>query len=357
VSEHEQLLSSRQHRVLPDGQLVSRRKAFTLIELLVVIAIIAVLIALLLPAVQQAREAARRTQCKNNLKQLGLALHNYHDTSNAFPPGWIGISTGAYSGFGWNSMLLPYIDQGPLYNNLSQGGIPNMLTGLAANTTPTVKTTDSVLGALRCPSDAGPPTATTITNTSIQFGRSNYPAVCGFDPSQVGMSTNWAAAPLVLPTTSSQKMATYWVDQVVNQWGGCFGENTRKGIRDMSDGSSNSFVIGERYTPAESSSNTPSTVSGDCIWAGTPMSASSTPSGNWMQALVVGECTTRINFGSTAASGGSPRADTAGFGSMHTGGCHFLMGDGAVKFISENIDMGNYRALSRINDGSVVGDF
>jgi prepilin-type N-terminal cleavage/methylation domain-containing protein len=280
VFENEKMMSPRQHKLLPDGQLVSRRKAFTLIELLVVIAIIAVLIALLLPAVQQAREAARRTQCKNNLKQLGLALHNYHDTANTFPPGWIGKSSGNYSGFGWNSMLLPYVDQGPLYNILSQGGIPNMLTGLAANTTTTVKTTDSTLGALRCPSDPGPPTGTVTTGGTVQFGRSNYPAVCGFDPLQTGISTNWAStAAQVPPATSFQKMSTYWVDQVVNQWGGCFGENTRKGIRDMTDGASNSFVIGERYTPQESSGSVPNTLTGDCFWAGVPVAGSSAPSG------------------------------------------------------------------------------
>jgi prepilin-type N-terminal cleavage/methylation domain-containing protein len=104
-----------------------RRRGFTLIELLVVIAIIAVLIALLLPAVQQAREAARRTQCKNNMKQLGLAMHNYHDTFRVFPPGWIAVdpATNAQSahegisGFGWGTMLLPQIDQSPLYNQLN----------------------------------------------------------------------------------------------------------------------------------------------------------------------------------------------------------------------------------------------
>ncbi|MDQ3331057.1 MAG: DUF1559 domain-containing protein, partial [Planctomycetota bacterium] len=104
----------------PDG--VRRRLGFTLIELLVVIAIIAVLIALLLPAVQQAREAARRSQCLNNLKQIGLALHNYHDTHLAFPPGWIGADqvTGAHdvegmNGFGWGTMVLPYVEQNNLY--------------------------------------------------------------------------------------------------------------------------------------------------------------------------------------------------------------------------------------------------
>src|SRR5471032_224525 len=96
----------------------SRFRGFTLIELLVVIAIIAVLIALLLPAVHQAREAARRTQCKNNLKQMGLALHNYHDiTSTTFPPGYINTTqAGNLSGWGWQTMLLPQIDQAALFN-------------------------------------------------------------------------------------------------------------------------------------------------------------------------------------------------------------------------------------------------
>jgi len=344
---------------LPADQKRFSRPAFTLIELLVVIAIIAVLIALLLPAVQQAREAARRTQCKNNLKQLGLAFHSYHDTVNTFPPGWIGKgANGPYSGFGWNSMLLPYFDQAPLYNVLSTGGIPNMLTGLAANTsTATMKTTDTPLPALRCPSDSGSATAvTTVTGTTVQFGRTNYPAVCGFNPNLQGISTTWGVAPSTGVATTSQMMGSMWVNQTTVMWGGCFGENTRKGIRDITDGTSNTLLVGERYTPAESGPGVAATVAGDTIWAGTPLSASPT-GGSWLQALVVGECTTRINFGTTVASGGTPRADTAGFGSLHVGGCHFLMADGAVRFISENVDMNTYRALSRISDGSVVGDF
>src|SRR5664279_3184236 len=112
------------------------RSAFTLIELLVVIAIIAVLIALLLPAVQQAREAARRSQCKNNLKQLGLALHNYHDTANTLPPGYIGPNTAlsTNSNWGWNVMLLPGLDQAPLYNQISSTTV-GTTTGFGAAVT------------------------------------------------------------------------------------------------------------------------------------------------------------------------------------------------------------------------------
>src|SRR5262245_54986464 len=100
------------------------RHGFTLIELLVVIAIIALLIALLLPAVQQAREAARRTQCKNNLKQIGLALHNYHDAHLVFPSGWIGVENGVHdveggSGFGWGTMLLPMIENGGTFSQFN----------------------------------------------------------------------------------------------------------------------------------------------------------------------------------------------------------------------------------------------
>src|SRR5205809_2892375 len=100
-----------------------RRSAFTLIELLVVIAIIAVLVALLLPAVQQAREAARRSQCKNNLKQIGLALQNYHSSANRFPPGYVAGATypATSNGWGWSAMILPYLDQAPLYRKINFG--------------------------------------------------------------------------------------------------------------------------------------------------------------------------------------------------------------------------------------------
>jgi prepilin-type N-terminal cleavage/methylation domain-containing protein len=135
-----------------------QKRGFTLIELLVVIAIIAILIALLLPAVQQAREAARRSQCRNNLKQVGLAIHNYHDAFNTIPPAWIStqfqVAAGDVSHWSWGTFLLPYIDQAPLYSLLQPGTRrldQNLALGgatAAALTTP--------LTVFRCPSDTGP---------------------------------------------------------------------------------------------------------------------------------------------------------------------------------------------------------
>jgi type II secretory pathway pseudopilin PulG len=340
-----------------------------LIELLVVIAIIAVLIALLLPAVQQAREAARRTQCKNNLKQLGLALHNYHDTANTFPPGWIGVSTGAYSGFGWNTMLLPGFDQAPLFAQLAATAtVQNMITGLAASTTTyTPNTINTSLNGLHCPSDTGANTATVTGFTAVVFGRSNYPAVCGFNPSAVNAGGTSNPGPWTLPGLPAAGSAPTTVQiipagtanvsivdlNVAPLWGGCFGQNSKKGIRDIVDGTSNCILVGERYTPYESTATTPSTSSGDCIWAGIP-AASMANTGTPLTALVVGECTLPPNSNNGSVT---PRPDTSGFGSLHTGGCHFLLADGSTRFISNNVDMNTFRGLSRIADGTIIGDF
>ena len=169
--------------------ILSRRRArgFTLIELLVVIAIIAILIALLLPAVQQAREAARRTQCKNNLKQMGLSLHNYMDTANRLPPAGIhnvGIYAGTFSsradstsyGPSWITLSLPYFEQANLYAQYSFSGAPG--TTPRARDPLNVTVVGTQLSAVQCPSDAASEAAK-YTNNTASFAKGNYAANCG----------------------------------------------------------------------------------------------------------------------------------------------------------------------------------
>jgi prepilin-type N-terminal cleavage/methylation domain-containing protein len=320
-----------------------RRRAFTLIELLVVIAIIAVLIALLLPAVQQAREAARRAQCKNNLKQLGLALHNYHDTANTLPPGWISGANGP-TRWGWGTMILPNLDQAPLYNQLAAAagqdvnstsavGFSAVMTSLQPGLLQTA------LPAFRCPSDIGATTVTTPlangymimtppnANTMI-YGRSNYPAVAG------------AAVNYMSGTTTD----------------GAFWQNSKHNFRDFTDGLSNTCLIGERSTQRLVNGEY---VGGDTFWSG--VGCDSMPQG---MALHLGDNNQADPLNSEMMMAPSTMMPYSGFSSLHVGGGHFLMGDGAVRFISENIASGpartagsTYQNLASLNDSQTLGQY
>ena len=172
---------------------MKRSRGFTLIELLVVIAIIAVLIALLLPAVQSAREAARRMQCVNNLKQMGIALHNYHDALSIFPPGYIAASkfidgeTDTAPGWSWASMILPQLDQPPLYSSI------NVYLPIQAPANTTVDQT--ILTAFLCPSDQIPsggtfPVTDGLGNTVATVAPSSYAACTGSDAADVALGLN-----------------------------------------------------------------------------------------------------------------------------------------------------------------------
>ncbi|MGP0062332.1 MAG: DUF1559 domain-containing protein [Isosphaeraceae bacterium] len=172
---------------------MNRNRAFTLIELLVVIAIIAVLIAMLLPAVQSAREAARRAHCVNNLKQMGLALHNYHDALSIFPPGYIAASpfidgeTDTSPGWSWASMILPQLDQAPLYASINVW----LPIQAPANTTGT----QTLVSAFLCPSDQLPsggtfPVTDGLGNTVATVAPSSYAASTGSDAADVALGLN-----------------------------------------------------------------------------------------------------------------------------------------------------------------------
>ena len=309
-------------------------RAFTLIELLVVIAIIAILIALLLPAVQQAREAARRTQCKNNLKQIVLALHNYHDTLEVFPFGFDERETL------WSAMILPQIEQSNLYNTLiwQESGPGNW----NANGSPNEAACGKLIEAFRCPSMA---VNEHHTNQGIPDRVPvSYRASSGSNAISDDLST--------IPAGYSPKIALELQTGLDGPFFGC--SSTR--MRDFLDGTSNTILIGESYTE-------PTYVrdgQGMDYWLlGAPQT------GGWdCRPGDRGGTEYSEGLGSTFGRMNSRLDPTVPgviaeltFGSYHVGGAQFGLADGSVKFISENIDMDTYHALGSIKGGEVVGEF
>lgn len=297
------------------------RKGFTLIELLVVIAIIAILIALLLPAVQQAREAARRSTCKNNLKQIGLALHNYHDVHNAFPPGWVAVENRrpnieGESGFGWATMLLPFIDQAPLYQQMD--------FSVAMDLAPNRDQLRFVLPTFQCPSDPKPDTFQTPdrNGTDVEMATANYSGV--FGTVELHDCEN---APGTAPVTPSGQCLS----------DGAFFHLSAVRFRDFTDGSSSTIIVGERTTFIE-----PGT--GDAFYS------------TWSGALPeVEEAIARILGHAEHPPNEFEHAED--FGSSHVGGAQFVLGDGHVRFISENIDEGIFQGLATRGGGELLGEF
>ena len=330
------------------------KRGFTLIELLVVIAIIAILIALLLPAVQQAREAARRSQCKNNLKQLGLALHNYHDTHRVLPPGYVrrdNTSTTAdeyLMGFGWGAMILPMLDQQPLYNTLNF----SQFSLVAALRTP--------LPAWRCPSDPFSDGECSYTLSTQNCNEDTSDPDCPGYTGTGGTSDGTCSCSFGTPSTSQPgyaSMASYvgsfGPSNLSGTFNGAFAPNSSLKFRDFVDGTSTTFLVGERNIKTQ----------GHATWAGpypnittTSTTSGWTPSGSGSggstgnDKLVLG--TAAVVPNSTAS------VDTnAPYGSSHEGGCHMLLGDGSVHFISENISSVTWQYLANRRDNQVVGEF
>ncbi|WP_437202727.1 DUF1559 domain-containing protein [Planctomicrobium sp. SH664] len=320
---------------------------FTLIELLVVIAIIAVLTALLLPAVQQAREAARRSQCKNNLKQIGLALHNYHDVQNVLPMGGLLMyvnstavpevlpsapkASAIAGGWAWSTYLLPYLDQAPLYNQLAPNGAnypagPNHLTR-------------TVLPVFQCPTESAP-----VLHTAIVMGgdgngdghaRSSYPAVSG-----------------------SGANADYSQTSIVPSSRGMFWHNSAVRFRDVTDGLSNTVAVGERFWDGIDSE-----MRRGAVWVGRGRDVNANKYANLVRMEnAAGWLINGTNNNSMASMHGgirSPGTGAGDSGNVSKGGfgVQVLMGDGGVRLLSENVDGATYQKLGQMADGQTIGEF
>ena len=343
-------------------------RGFTLIELLVVIAIIAILIALLLPAVQQAREAARRTQCRNNLKQIGLALHNYHDNFNVFPMGFSDVVAGNSevngSGWSWMTFILPQFDQAPLYNRFNFNTTPYANT-LGASAVENQNLMSTALTAFSCPSDVKP------TVTANNGGAANVAAGQGVaaiaTTSYIGCRGAFNGAHCAANASNNPQIT---VDSRNN---GLLIVNGKRGMRDITDGASNVFAVGEvRWIPLITDINGVANVGsvrqyvyGNVTTSGGPQCTNNGSNNNGPD-LHIRAAHQKLNGPPVDASN-----QHRNFHSTHVGGAHFLMGDGAVKFISENIEntatgytaatvngpYGTYQRLGAINDGQVVGEF
>lgn len=304
------------------------RFAFTLVELLVVIAIIGVMVGLLLPAVQAAREAARRMSCKNNLKQLCLGLHHYHDAHRTLPPGWMAAaSPDVDGGFGerwaWKVFLLPLIEQSAVYDSL------NVQDGRQPIPLANDPRAQIVIPTFLCPSDPGGNLNDSYPDPNGNFyPKSNYPGVHG----------------------RGEEIST-----AVGGGNGLFAKNSRIRFSDITDGTSHTFAIGER--DARSRGQGVFGSLGDpfrhaSVWIrAMPRPGSITPTTQHGRA-VTGVCTD-LSGSTRLLNGESSRA----FGSAHVGGAHFSLADGSVRFVSESIDAITYGRLAQRNDGQTVGEY
>lgn len=334
IRADEGLTSDERRAIVVSGLRVreARREGFTLIELLVVIAIIAILIALLLPAVQQAREAARRTQCKNNLKQIGIALHNYHDTHGMFPAGHMesGIDGPSYRHqIGWLTYLLPYLDQANVYNLINFSQINPTLNAHQNPAFMPAGGTD--VAVFICPSDPA--------------GRNN---------------SDWA------PTNYLGNQGT--TCQSRNKDGnGLFGHNSWMKIRDITDGTSQTIAAAE-ILKGDFNTNTTrdNYIFSNAADANNIDTCQSFPpnasdlGGVWLGGQA------QNNLFSTNRSPNDRRFDciAPNFGctnfasrSQHVGGVQVILADGSVHFLSENISIDVYRALGTRNGNEAVGEF
>jgi prepilin-type N-terminal cleavage/methylation domain-containing protein len=354
-----------------------RRHGFTLIELLVVIAIIAILIALLLPAVQQAREAARRTQCKNNLHQLGLAQHNYHDVFGMFTPNPVAGTTEAVGGrylqnwLAWSgtAMLLPYVDQTPVYNKIDFSYSWDL--NIAALNVQNQTLSRNAIDGLRCPSDPG---SSTAANYTAAMAANSYCISAGpvsswsvaLKPGFATFGRGSPAAHFVDGTSNTIAMSECRIGRNWGQW------DPSKSPREPAYRVVTGTNLRRATAPTTSFRATPADIAvinayyQNCLAmydAGTGWSGESDEQGRYWS-------TGRVYWGPWHTTlvgpnkGPSCDVDTSTTdmdlrdpSSYHVGGVHALLADGSVKFVSENIDQVVWIGAGSLNGDETLGQW
>jgi prepilin-type N-terminal cleavage/methylation domain-containing protein/prepilin-type processing-associated H-X9-DG protein len=335
---------------------VLRRNAFTLIELLVVIAIIGILIGMLMPAVQKIREAAARAECSSNLKQIGLALHSYHDANKRFPPGYFDGNTNPNStpdndvgpGWGWAAFVLPYLEQGNVFNQINF----KVAVGVGSNKT----VSQMSLAIFQCPSDgqqqAVPVYDSNFTTPVVTLAHANYVACVGWQE--------------CFNSAGGNPQAGSGADGLSGGLGkagvGAFYRNSRIRVGDVLDGTSNTIFVGER-----SSNHAPATWTGAVPGGRVPAWMASQPPTPY--APPPGPAYDNADFGEALvlAHGNASHLPNADFPiydpdtyySIHPQGANFLFGDGSVRFLSSSINPNTYQYLCTIAGGEALpgGDF
>ena len=311
------------------SQCRSRKRGFTVVELLVVFSMTAVSLSLTLPSVQQAREKAREIDCKNRHKKIGLAMHNYHDTYNTFPPGWVSRRPQGegHPSTGWSTSILPFLEQAQLYNELNLGA-----------------------GTVYEPRQPDPGSQMKL---KMMLKQPVIPYLCSAEPpgdtnpfrGDWGMSSfsaNYGSKPIARSTELDffpGQTTTFTHDQRQGaRSDGLFYVNSRVGFRDITDGTSNTILGGER-----------SVIGRGGIWPG--------PRSNFHESDVVSDG----SFASTL------NGSETGYSSRHNGGIYFVICDGSVRFIRSDVESrptdaslpqgGIFQKLCSCNGGEVIGEF